>query len=86
MTARCKKCAYYSGSAGGTCDYIGYMHQSRPCPTGDECTVFELAKAHRQRSLPSISGKNGRRKPPAEPDLLDYINALDTALAAFGEV
>lgn len=85
LTGKCKKCSYRSDAAGGSCDYIGVMHKRRPCPAGEECTEFAPGAKLRQRAIPSPAGRNGRRKPPAEPDLLEYMDALDTALTVFGE-
>lgn len=85
LTGKCKTCAFRSDAAGGSCDYIGVMHQKRPCPAGEKCTVCEPG-AKRGRAFASYSNRIGRRKRPSEPDLLEYIDALDNALGLFGEV
>lgn len=59
LSERCKKCAFRSHHAGGSCDYIGIMHTRRPCPAGDDCTVFEPGRKRRQKM---ITVTVGRRK------------------------
>lgn len=43
---RCKKCIYHgtlgnSNKSGTYCDYIGVTQHRRPCPPGEDCTVFK---------------------------------------------
>ena len=53
QSRRCRKCAY-SGKYDGTnicCMYWEIMDRKRPCPPGDDCTVFQ-PRTVRHRKVP----------------------------------
>ena len=49
VTKRCETCVYYSVHGAGSCDYIGVMHERRPCPAGDKCTVYQQGDHDRRQ-------------------------------------
>ena len=46
ITKKCEKCEYYNsyGEILKFCDYCDRERHKRPCPAGDECTVFTPKK------------------------------------------
>ena len=52
VSERCETCVFFSRHGAGSCDYIGVMHERRPCPAGDKCSVYKQGDyKQRQRMI-----------------------------------
>ena len=49
---KCRKCFYGDQAEGGyVCMYITHTYRRRPCPPGDQCTVYDPKKRRKQKSM-----------------------------------